>query len=111
MENVREFRYRAPRFQTDFHFLLLTDLGQLVLYGRCFEISEYGLVAWVSEPLNVDTKATLILTLPGDSSEMMIAAIVSRRHGSDHAFTFISSSAYDRAHLHQYLLPQQNSES
>ena len=108
MENIREFQYRAPRFQTDFHFLLLTDFGQLVLYGRCYEISEYGLVAWISEPLNVDTKATLILTLPGDSSEMMIGAIVSRRHGSDHAFTFISTSPHDRAHLSQYLFSQQS---
>ena len=109
MSNIREFQYRAPRFDTDFHFLLLTDLGQLVLHGRCLEISKQGLVAWVSEPLEVGTKATLILTLPGGSSEMMIAAVVTRRHGPDHAFTFVSIPAPDRPHLHQYLLPHGDS--
>ena len=108
MENVREFQYRAPRFQTDFHFVLLTGLGQTVLYGHCHEISEQGLVAWLSERLPVDSKATLIFTLPGESSEITLTGVVTRRHGSDHAFTFVSPSPNDRAHLHQYLLPPQS---
>lgn len=105
MENIREFQYRAPRFQTDFHFVLLTGLGQTVLFGRCHEISEQGLVGWLSEPLDVETKATLIFTLPGDSSEITLSGVVTRRYGSDHAFTFVSASPHERAHLHQYLLP------
>ena len=65
MENIREFEYRAPRFPADFHFLLQTELQPRVLYAHCFEISECGLVARLSEALEVDTRATLILTLPG----------------------------------------------
>jgi len=108
VENVREFQYRAPRFQTDFHFVLLTALGQNVLFGHCHEISEQGLVCWLSAQLEVDAKATLIFTLPGDSSEITITAVVTRRHGSDHAFTFVSPSPHERAHLRQYLLPPQD---
>lgn len=105
MENIRDFHYRAPRFTVDFRFLALAGSDQ-VRYGRCYEISTQGLVAWLSEPLDVETRATLILTLPGDSEQMAIAATVTRRFGSDHAFTFADSSAGDRAHLHQYLLAQ-----
>lgn len=104
MENIRDFEYRAPRFETDFHFLLQTELEPRVLYARCYEISECGLVARLSEALHVNTKATLILTLPGDWTTMPIAAIVTRRRGSDHAFAFIFSSTKDREHLRQYLL-------
>jgi hypothetical protein len=109
VQNIRDFQYRAPRFQIDFHFLAQSDDGQF-RYGRCYEISDQGLVAWVSEPLNVDTKATLIFTLPGESTEIMVAVIVSRRFGFDHAFAFIPASPHSRSHLHQYLLAQQNSE-
>ena len=109
MENIREFQYRTPRFQTDFHFVLLTGLGQSVLFGRCHEISEHGLVGWLSEPLEVDAKATLIFTLPGDSSEITLTGVVTRRHGPDHAFTFVSASPHERTHLRQYLLPPQSS--
>ena len=108
MNNVRDFQYRAPRFDTDFRFLLLTDLGQCVIYGRCNEISEYGMAASLSEPLEVNTTVTLILTLPGEATEMTIKAAVSRRHGYDHALTFISPSAAEFVHLRQYLLPQHN---
>ena len=109
MENIRDFQYRAPRFQIDFHFLVQADDGQF-RYGRCYEISDQGLVAWLSEPLNLDTKATLIFTLPGESVEIMVAATVIRRFGFDHAFAFFPSLPHNRVHLHQYLLAKQNSE-
>ncbi len=106
MENIREFEYRAPRFEADFHFLLQTTCGMetRVLYARCYEISECGLVARLSGPLDVDTKVTLILTLPGDRTTLPIAAIVTRRQGSDHAFSFVFSANKDRDHLRQYFL-------
>jgi hypothetical protein len=111
VENIREFEYRAPRFETDFHFLLQTNCGMevRVLYGRCCEISECGLVARLSQPLEVDTKATLILTLPGAQTTLPIAAIVTRRHGSDHAFSFVFSANKDRDHLRQYFLAARSS--
>jgi hypothetical protein len=100
---IREFEYRAPRFQTDFHFVLQTEFCT-VLYGHCCEISECGLVASVSEPLEVNTKVKLILTLPGDRTTMPIAAVVTRRHGHDHAFAFLFSAPNGREHLRQYFL-------
>jgi hypothetical protein len=103
VDNIRDFQYRAPRFEADFRFLLLTDHGQLVIYGRCYEISEYGMAAALSEPLEVDTTATLVLTLPGEATEIMIQAVISRRRGCDHALTFISPSHNDRMHLCRYL--------
>src|ERR1700690_3366822 len=109
MENIRDFEYRAPRFETDFHFLLQTELDPRVLYARCYEISECGLVARLSESLPVDTKATLILTLPGARTTMPIPAIVTRRCGSDHAFAFVFSSTTHREHLQQYLLSARSS--
>jgi len=109
VESIRDFQYRAPRFQIDFHFLVQADDGQF-RYGRCYEISDQGLVAWLSEPLNVDTKAALIFTLPGEATQIMVAATVTRRFGFDHAFAFIPSSTHDRTHLHQYLLAQKNLE-
>ena len=102
MENIREFQYRAPRFQVDFQFLVLVGIDQF-RYGRCYELSEHGLVAWLSEPLDVESKATLLFTLPGESSQMVIGATVCRRFGFDHAFTFVASSPNDRAHLCEYL--------
>ncbi len=111
MENIRDFEYRAPRFETDFHFFLQTELDPRVLYARCYEISECGLVARLSEVLQVNTRATLILTLPGDLITMPIAATVTRRHGPDHAFAFIFSLARDREHLQQYLLSARSSGS
>ncbi len=110
MENIRDFHYRAPRFQIDFPFLVHAESDQFIC-GRCYEISEQGLIAWLPEPLRVNATATLIFTLPGDPAEMTIAATVSRRFGFDHAFTFVSSSANDRARLHQYLFARQSTES
>jgi hypothetical protein len=103
VKNIRDFHYRTPRFQTDFQFLVHAESDRFV-YGRCYQISEQGLIAWLPEPLSVDTRATLIFTLPGESTEISIAATVSRRFGFDHAFTFTSFSPQDQAHLHQYSL-------
>jgi hypothetical protein len=110
VENIREFEYRAPRFPADFHFLLQTELQPRVLYAHCFEISECGLVARLSEALEVDTRATLILTLPGDRTTMPVAAIVTRRRGFDHAFSFLFPAGNGREHLRQYFLTAGNSQ-
>jgi hypothetical protein len=104
VENIRDFEYRAPRFETDFHFLLQTEFESRVLHGRCHEISECGLVARLAEALDVNTKVTLILTLPGDRTTLPIAAVVTRRRGTDHAFAFNFSANRDRDHLRQYFL-------
>jgi hypothetical protein len=115
VEDIREFEYRVPRFQVDFHFLLRTDNGQgepdsNPIHARCHEISEGGLAAWVAEPLDVNSRVILLLSFPGESTPVSVAATVTRRSGSDHAFSFVLPSMKERDHLRQYLLPMQGSE-
>lgn len=115
MEDVREFEYRVPRFQVDFHFLLRTDTGHSVadsdlIHARCHEISECGLAAWVAEPLDVNSRVLLLLSFPGESTPVSVAATVTRRSGSDHAFSFALASMKERDHLRQHLLPMHGSE-
>ncbi|MGB9488872.1 MAG: PilZ domain-containing protein [Terriglobales bacterium] len=115
VEEIREFEYRVPRFQVDFHFVLQTELGpgvtgQGVINARCHEISEGGLAAWVAEPLDVNSKVILLLSFPCESAPVPVAAVVTRRHGSDHAFSFVLPSMKERDHLRQHLLPMQSSE-
>lgn len=104
MDEVREFQYRAPRFQVDFRFLLRTEIGSRVLHARCFEISEGGLAGWVSESLLLHTKVTLLLTLTGQQTPIAIPAVVTRSAGTEHAFSFIFPTTKERDHLHQYFL-------
>lgn len=131
MEEIREFEYRVPRFPADFHFLLRTEPHDLdvanpestrhggtnpsassaaVIHARCHEISESGLAAWVAEPLDVNSRVVLLISFPGTQAPVPIAAIVTRRHGSDHVFSFVLPSTKDREHLRQHLLPMQSSE-
>lgn len=111
MEEIRDFEYRVPRFPTDFHFLLQTEVAPGVIHARCYEISEYGLAAWVSEALTIHTRVVLILGLAGDAETTMLPAIVTRRQGSDHVFAFLFPSTNELDHMRKFLLPMQSSES
>jgi hypothetical protein len=103
--SVQEYGYRLPRFPADFSLVLqISDPEPRLLDARCRDISEDGLAARVSEPLSVGTRVTLLLTLPGKSVPLPIAATVSHQDRGDHGFAFKFSSQNEREQVQKYVL-------
>jgi hypothetical protein len=99
-----KFGYRAPRYRADFRLLLQTDERiPNLLDARCTDISEDGLAVKTNATLEVGSKVTLILTLPGVSTSTRIAARVTNRQVDGYGFAFIFSSQNERSYMHQYL--------
>jgi len=102
---IKEFGYRVPRFPADFHLLIQTcDVPPRVLDARCRDISEDGLAAHIPEALGAGTKVTLILSLPGKSTSLRIAATVSHQDHGEHGFAFRFTSQNQREHVQKYVL-------
>ena len=103
-DEIYKFGYRAPRYRADFSLLLQTDdrLPSL-LDARCIDLSEDGLAAKTKASLQIGAKVTLILTLPGISTSMRIAARVTNRQVDGYGFAFIFSSPNERSYMHEYL--------
>ncbi len=102
--SVYDFGYRMPRFRTDFHLLLQTgDRLSTLLHGRCTDISEEGLAAEFRTSLEVGSIVTLILTLPGSSTTMKIAARVINCQREFHGFAFVFSSQTERSYIQAYI--------
>lgn len=104
MSEIHDFGYRAPRYRADFYFLLQTDGPEArLLHARCRDISEDGLAAQIVEKLDVGTRVTLILTLPGNPNSIRIAAQISNRQDEDHGCVFLFRSLNERQILRDYL--------
>jgi hypothetical protein len=102
---IKEFGYRVPRFPADFRLLLQTsDPEPRLLDVRCRDISEDGLAAQVPECLNIGTRVTLMLTLPGKVTSLRIAATVSHQDHGEHGFAFNFSSQNQREYVQKYVL-------
>ncbi len=103
-DNIYSYGYRTPRFRVDFRLLLQTDdsLPRL-LDARCTNLSEDGLALELYEPLELDAKVTLILTLPGNSTSMRIAARVINRRQDGYGFAFIFLSHAERKYVCDFL--------
>src|SRR5690242_16281195 len=80
---ITKFDYRVPRFPADFRLLVQTTEPQpRLLDARCLDISEDGLAAQIAESLPVGTGVILLLTLPGKTTSLQVAATVSHEtHG------------------------------
>lgn len=103
-DNIYNYGYRVPRFHADFPlFLQIDDCHPTPVNARCTDLSEAGLAAEIKESLEIGAKVTLILTLPGTSISMRIAANVIHRQGSGYGFAFVFSSQSQQSALHEYL--------
>lgn len=103
-DNIYNYGYRLPRFPDDFRlFLQVDDCHPALLDAQCTDLSEAGLAAQVKESLEIGAKVTLILTLPGTSTSMRIAANVIHRHGQGYGFAFAFSSQSQQSSIHKYL--------
>lgn len=102
---VQDFGYRLPRFPADFSLLLqISDPQPRLVDARCRDISEDGLAARVPESLSVGMRVTLLLTLPGKSASLPIAATVSHQDRGEHGFAFKFSSQNEREQVQKYVL-------
>ncbi|MBZ5653743.1 MAG: PilZ domain-containing protein [Acidobacteriia bacterium] len=109
---VQEFGYRKPRFRADFHLLLQTEApNSRVVDARCTDISEDGLAARVTEPLSLGSHVAFILTLPGSSTPVRIAATVNNQQQETYGFTFVFSTQEERNLIHAYLARLQRQAS
>ena len=103
-DDIYKYGYRAPRYPADFCLLLQTDQRVPTLIdARCTDLSEDGLAAKTKAWLEIDAKVTLILTLPGISTSMRIAARVANRQVDGYGFAFIFSSQNERSYMREYL--------
>ena len=84
--------------------LQVSDPEPRLLDARCRDISEDGLAARISVSLDVGTRVTLLLTLPGKSVSLPIAATVSHQDHGDHGFAFKFSSQNEREQVQKYVL-------
>jgi hypothetical protein len=100
---IRDFRYRVPRFLTNFRFFVQVEPESLLREAVCRELAEDGLAAEISEPLPPGTLVTLLLTLPRHAATLRITARVTNQKGYVHGFAFISTSEEQRAFLGRYL--------
>ena len=106
-DKIYNYGYRTPRFPADFRLLLQTDDRlPALLEAHCSNLSEGGLAAEINEPLEIGAKVTLILTLPGKSASMRIAARVAYRNRNGYGFAFIFSSQNERNYICDYLASQ-----
>ena len=103
-ENIYHYGYRSPRYRADFCLLLQTDERLPTLAdARCTDLSEDGLAVKTKASLQIGAKVILILTLPGISTSMRIAARVTNRQVDGYGFAFIFSSQNERSYMHEYL--------
>ena len=101
---VHEFGYRKPRFRTDFHLLLQTEApDSRLLDARCIDISEGGLAARITGTLSLGSHVAFILTLPGSTTPVRIAATVNNQQQETYGFTFAFSSQEERNVIQRYL--------
>lgn len=103
-DKIYDYGYRTARYSADFHLLLQTDerLPRL-LDARCFNLSEDGLALQIAEPMEIGARVMLIMTLPGNSTSMRIAAMVSSRNQDGYGFAFVFSSQNERQYICDYL--------
>jgi PilZ domain len=102
---VQEYGYRLPRFPADFSLVLqISDPEPRLLDARCRDISEDGIAARVAESLPIGSRVTLLLTLPGKSASLPIAATVSHQDRGEHGFAFKFSSQNEREQVQKYVL-------
>ncbi len=109
-DQIHNYGYRVPRFRADFRLLLqTTDRNPMLLDARCTDLSEAGLAAEINASLEIGAQVTLILTLPGNSTSMRIAAKVTNRRVGGYGFAFIFSSHNEQSYMHEYLESRQSS--
>src|SRR5581483_9719934 len=106
---VTKFGYRVPRFPADFRLLVqTTEPESKLLDARCRDISEDGLAAHIAESLSVGTRVVLVLTLPGKTTSLRVAATVSHQDHGEHGFAFNFSSQNQREHVQKYVISLRN---
>jgi len=109
---IQDYGYRLPRFCANFSLLLqISDPKPRLIDARCRDISEDGLAARIAESLEVGTRVTLLLTLPGKAASLPIAATVSHQDRGDHGFTFNFLSQDEREEVYKYVLTLRNRNS
>jgi PilZ domain-containing protein len=109
-DNIYSYGYRAPRYRADFRLLVQSgDRVPALLDARCTDLSEDGLAAKTKASLEIGTTVTLIMTLPGISNSMRIAARVTNRQVEGYGFAFIFSSHNERSYMHEYLESRRSS--
>jgi len=109
-DEIYKYGYRAPRYRADFALLLQTDDRiPTLLDARCTDLSEDGLAVKTKAPLEIGTRVTLILTLPGVSTSTRLAARVTNRQVDGYGFAFIFSSQNERSYMHDYLEARRSS--
>jgi hypothetical protein len=109
-DKIYNYGYRAPRYRADFRLLLqTTDRSPGLLDARCTDLSEDGLAAAINGALEIGARVTLIITLPGTSTSMRIAAKVTNRQVGGYGFAFIFSSHNERSYMHEYLESRRSS--
>jgi len=102
---VTKFGYRVPRFPADFRLLVQTiEPESTLLDARCRDISEDGLAAHIPQSLKVGTRVVLLLTLPGKTTCLRVAATVSHQDHGEHGFAFNFSSQNQREHVQKYVV-------
>ena len=101
--NIRGFNYRAPRFSTNFHFVISIEANQEQTWATCTDISEDGLGAELPEDLPADAQVTLLLVLPGGNVPLELGASVEYRRGHRHGFAFKYTSDAQRQKIQAFL--------
>jgi hypothetical protein len=111
-DKTYNYGYRAPRYRADFRLLLQTgDRGPTLLDARCTDFSEDGLAAEINASLEIGARVTLIVTLPGTSTSMRIAAKITNRQVGGYGFAFIFSSQNERSYMHEYIESRRSTTS
>ncbi len=103
-DKIYNYEYRTARFPVDFRLWVQThDRMPRLLDVRCLNLSEDGLAVETGEPLEFGASVTLILTLPGNSTPMRIAAKVSNCRQDGYGFEFSFSSHHQRKYICDFL--------
>jgi hypothetical protein len=90
---MHRFEYRTPRFPVDFPLQFTVD--NVVLSGRCMEISEEGLAMRFRQPATLDALGVLALTHQGQTLE--IRARVAHIEGTHAGLEFLCNSESERS--------------
>lgn len=93
MTDLHLFRYRLPRYKTDFPIDLI--LGTAVFAGRCRDISSSGIQAELSHSVQVGATCLLILKPGGRTFEFNV--IITHCDGLNVGLQFTPQASQERS--------------
>lgn len=93
MTDLHLFRYRLPRYKTDFPIDLI--LGTTVLAGRCKDISFSGIQAELSHSVQVGASCLLVLKPGGRTFEF--DALITHSDGLNVGLQFTPQASRERS--------------